>query len=240
MDYKEETLGIYDKWHEDNRLAILNGQWNLIDEDILTNPGKDKFRGLNLISFLPASINDEIDNRLLPKIKQVVSQSGWFFPKEARHITVLDIIPHNSGLGMEEIRKLQDKYVNAIDQALSNWNLPVIVGLEGVFASPDGITIQGFPINEGLSRLRNALRQTLNTVELLNLEHKKYLIETAHIGFVKFIQGIDGDKLITLVDNLRKVPLGTFQVDEIVLNISPRYDKTKTAEVIKRYKLGKS
>jgi len=44
-------------------------------------------------------------------------------------------------------------------------------------------------------------------------------------------------KLINIIDNLRRISLGNFEVKELVLNISPRYDKVNTIEIIKKYKI---
>ena len=239
MNHKLKVLEVYNNWHENNRPAIKSGKWSLTDKTILTNPQNDTLRGLNLISYLPPFINDKIDHNILPKFSLINKCSGWIIPREGRHFTILDIIPHNSNLGVSKIRNMQNKYVKAINQVLKNFKVPIKIGFEGVFASPDGITIQGFPVNEGLSLLRESLRKTLASKNLINLENKKYRIETAHVAFIKFTKDLDGEKLLKMTDQLRNIPLGTFRVKEIVLNISPRYDKSRTIEIIKKYKLAK-
>lgn len=109
--------------------------------------------------------------------------------------------------------------------------------MEGIFASPDGVTIQGFPLNNGLAELREGLRKQINLLGLSNLEEKKYQIETAHVALIKFIRPLNGQKLLGVVDKLRDLTLGEFQAGEMILNISPRYDKSKTVQVIERYYL---
>lgn len=237
MNYRKQVLEVYNTWYTNNRPKIEAGKWKLIDKEILINPQNDTLRGLNLIAYLPASINLKINKYLLPKLSSVISESGWTIPDKGRHITILDIIPHNSGLSIKKIKSLQKRYVEAINQSIKNFKTPVKVGLEGVFASTDGITIQGFPLDESLSELRNALRNILASEKLINLETKKYNIETAHVALIKFVQKLDDKKLLKVIDSLRDIPLGTFEIKEIVLNISSRYDKIKTIEVVDEFNI---
>lgn len=237
MDYKKQTLGVYSQWYENNRPAIKSGKWNLIEKDILLHPDKDKLRGLNLLAFLSDKVNTTINDEIVPRLEAVVPPTEWFFPDEARHFTVLDIIPHNSGLVAQEIEKSKSKYTEVISQTIESFDTPIIIGFEGIFASPDGITIQGFPVNSGLPKLRKVLRKELGKAGLANLESKKYVIETAHVALVKFTQNLNGHNLLKTIDSLRNVPLGSFRVNEIILNISSRYDKIDTIEVVKKLDL---
>lgn len=238
MNPKEQVLGVYDQWYAKNRPVIEKGEWRLVEKRILEHPGEDELRGLNLLCFLPPLVNERINGGLIPELADVVSSAGWFATDRARHITILDILPHNCGLGLEEIKARQGSYVMSIDKVIQNFSLPVAIELKGVFASPDGITVQGYPVGEGLSRLRKELREGLAETGLVNLEQKKYVIETAHVALVKFINPLEGGRLLQVVDKLRRIPLGCFQVEEMVLNVSSRYDKVQTIEVVKKYRLG--
>jgi 2'-5' RNA ligase len=237
MTPKERVLNIYNSWYENNRTSIAAGKWNLVDENILLHPEQDTFRGLNLVVYLPEEINKLIDSVLTPQLKDGVGNAGWVVPDKGRHVTILDILPHNSGIGISDLTIQSGEYKEAINRALQKLKIPVLISFEGVFASPDGITIQGFPLNDGLFELREELRKQINSLGLVNLEEKKYQIETAHVALIKFISPMDGQKLIEVVDKLRDLPLGEFQVNEIVLNISPRYDKSQTVQVIEKFSL---
>jgi len=132
---------------------------------------------------------------------------------------------------------LAPKYSEIIQGVVNSFTELVTIELEGVFASPDGITIQGYFVNKGLSKLRDRLRDAINEDNLDNLELRKYKINTAHVAFVKFHSKLNGVKLLEVVGKLRTFPLGTFRVNELVLNISPRYDKVETIDIIKRFSL---
>jgi hypothetical protein len=237
MSRKKETMAVYDGWYDNNRSAILAGEWNLVDQDILLNPKTDHLRGLNLLAFLPDSISEAIDNRLVPKIKEVIGPSGWYFPRAARHLTVLDMIPHNSGLSVKEVRARAPGYAEVVSSVVAGLSTPIKIGFEGVFASPDGVTVQGYPLNNGLAQFRQQLREELEKRGLINLEGKKYFIETAHAALLKLTGGPNGRRLLEVVDGLRSAKLESFSVGEMVLNISPRYDKTETIEVIEKYSI---
>ncbi len=237
MTKEDKVREVYDSWYAGNRKRILNGEWNLIDRDFLLKPERDKLRGLNLISYVPADIRKRINSEILPKINQIIGDSGWMVPDEGRHFTILDIIPHNSGVSETKIKTEAEGFIQAIDSVVARFNKRPRVRFEGVFASPDGITLQGFP-DDAIGQLREVLRNELADRQLMNLESKKYFIETAHVALIKFIKPISGSALLQVVDGLREVNAGEFEVIEIVLNISPRYDKTKTIEIIKKFQLG--
>lgn len=238
MGNKEQLRKLYDSWHENNRNAILQGNWDIVDNKILAHPKRDKLRGLNLVAYLPDHISQKINTDLLPRLVRIVGKSGWTVSAEGRHFTILDMIPHNSGIGIDKQRQQANKYSKVVENLTGSFDESVEIDLQGIFASPDGITIQGYPVGEGLHKLRESLRRSLFSEGLTNLEKKKYKIETAHVALVKFTSPLDGGGLLRVVDGLRDFPIGKFKVSEVVLNISPRYDKHKTIEVVKRFQIG--
>jgi hypothetical protein len=235
MQVNEHVKQLYNEWHEKNRERIIDGHLDLANKGQLM--GNDHDRGLNLISYIPTKINKIIDEKLLPKLETHINKSGWIVPPEGRHITILDVIPHNSKVGISTIHSLTDSYSAAIERYILRFPFPVEIRLQGVFASPNGITIQGFPIENSLAKLRDAIRQTLLKQRLPNKETAKYILETAHVSIIKFVEPLDGKKILGVVDQLRDFPIGTFLVREIVLNISGRYDKSRSIEVVKKFKI---
>ncbi len=236
---KRALRDLYDSWYENNRSSIINGKWKLVNKKILSHPKSDCLRGLNIIGYLSGDINKFVDKVLLPRLLPVVDLSGWIIPAEGRHVTVLDIIPHNSDVPLVKQKVLVQKYNNVVQSVVSDFDSLVRIELNGIFASPNGITIQGFPVGEGLSELRDKLRKGLGDFGLTNLEKKKYAIQTAHVALIKFVAPLDGQRLLSVVDSLRDFPIGTFDISELVLNFSSRYDKFKTIEVVAKYLLEK-
>ena len=235
MTLKEDLLNLYNGWYENNRQVIKEGKWNLVDRNILAHPEQDQLRGLNLITYLPDEVNRIIDAYLLPRLTGILGNAAWFVPPQGRHVTILDIIPHNSGVKASEIKRDLNGYDDSIKTLVGSFDQGIRVGLEGVFASPDGITIQGFPLDNGLANFRESLRNNLSSFGLVNLEKTKYKIETAHVALAKFTDKMDGGRLLEVVDTLRDLELGEFTAKELVLNISSRYDKVTTIEVVRKY-----
>lgn len=100
------TRAIYDSWHEVNREAISNGNWKLVERSLLIDPHLDPLRGLNIISYLSDEVNELIDRRLIPRLSAIGDTATWTVPTAGRHITVLDIIPHNAGIEMAALGKV--------------------------------------------------------------------------------------------------------------------------------------
>lgn len=229
------THNIYDNWYKNNQSKILAGQWDLVSREILDNPEKDYLRGLNLITYLPLRINRLIDKRLISKLSLTIGDSGWIMPSKGRHITVLDILPHNSRMADWGLDAFTEKYIKVVENTISPFNKSIEIKLKGIFASPDGITIQGFPVGESLFELRHLLRQGLTKAKLANFEEKKYTVQTAHISLVKFTKPLNGKALIRTVDELRNFHMGHFTLEKLILNYSSRYDKYFTIEILKEY-----
>ena len=232
-----ELWEVYDSWHEGNRDKILKGVWNLVPSKVLENPQSDLLRGLNLIAFLDSETNKEIDDLFVDnRLKEVVGNAEWFIPSNGRHVTILDIIPHNSGKSEAEIKSEAPKYIELVDRVLNSRKFNLKIVFSGIFASPDGITLQGFPIGD-VQLLRDELRKDLSMSGLINLEKNKYVINTAHVALVKFIEPLDGTRLLEVVDQMRRTSEILFEMNNLVLNISSRYDKIKTIEVVKTWKI---
>ncbi len=232
-----ELWQVYNSWYEKNTPLLKIGDWRLTEKDILSSPEKDSLRGLNLIAFLDDDSNRRIDDLLTP-LKESFEDSIWFLPGSGRHITVLDIIPHNSGKSIENIKKESQSYVESISKTLkAGAPFDIKISFSGLFASPDGLTLQGFPANAELGRLRDLLRKEIQNRGLANLEEKKYILNTAHIAIAKFFAPLNGNKLISIVDNLRRTTEIPINVKKLVFNVSSRYDKIKTIEIIKTWEI---
>lgn len=245
VELRDEVGSIYDDWYESNRQEIAAGRWKLLEEKVLRMPQEDPYRGLNLITYLSDDVNEAIESLLLPRLAEVIPHS-WVVPTEGRHVTILDIIPHNAlphdaqqaGGGERNWRGFAQPFVNILQDMFSSEVMPELrVEFRGVFASPDGITIQGFPKGDGLFSLRKMLRDRLTAAGLPNLERSKYVHRTFHSALIKFIAPPDWIKLLKIVDENRGLDLGEFTVKNLVLNVSSRYDKVKTIQVIEHFTL---
>jgi hypothetical protein len=79
------------------------------------------------------------------------------------------------------------------------------------------------------------LRDSLTKSGLENQESKKYTATTYHCSLLKFLQKPEVQKLLDLAKILENLEIGDFEVNSLVLNISPRYDKTQTINILENY-----
>lgn len=226
----------YDTWYSNNRPKLIESQFNPIDITIVSNPESDNLRGLNIISYVPEFISSKAKKAIIPLLDFSDPSCLFIFPEENLHITILDLIPHNAGWEYKRLQEIAPKYAEVIDSVIQNFREPININIEGIFASPDGITLQGIP-SDSLGKLRELIREALVKADLINIESTKYVIQTAHIALLKFLKPIDGQKLVEVVDRMREAPFGRFTLDKLVLNISGRYDKVKTVEVIEEFEV---
>jgi hypothetical protein len=172
-------------------------------------------------------VNDWIDSNFLCELDSIMGLN-WVLPREDRHVTILDIIPHNS---MSKDLIVQ-QYITWFDQQVTGVAPSLLkIKIQGIFASPDGITLQGYP-SITLNDLRSNLRETLSSQSLVNFEANKYKIQTAHIALIKFTEALNGRELLKIVDTMRDTPSSEFKLNNVNLTISSRYDKSKTVEVL--------
>jgi hypothetical protein len=216
----------YNAWYSNNREKLVNDEFNPVDIQILQSPELDNLKSVNIISYLSESVNDSIDNFVNKYLGDIVSES-FLIPRQSRHITILDIIPHNLEYSIEELENIAYKVSSKLETNKSIFDKDVEIILQGIFASPDGITLQGYVQNDNLTQIRNELRELL--AEDL-MEKSKYVTQTAHIALIKFTKKLDGKSLVTLVDKLRETPITRFIIDNYSLSISTRYDKHVTSK----------
>jgi hypothetical protein len=226
---------IYDDWYQNNKQTILQGGYQPLPKELLENPHEDTQRGLNLIAHIPHEVNSALNNHLIPELLPLVGQSGWIMPNESRHLTVLDILPHDTDPAILQEAAPNPSYRSVIREVLGKTTEPILVDFNGIFASPNGITVQGFPHGHGLENLRVRLREAINEAGLISTEANRYIRQTAHISLIKFTDKLEGPSLLETVDRLREIPLGTLKIQSLILNVSPRFDKSSTIEVLDQF-----
>ena len=85
---------------------------------------------------------------------------------------------------------------------------------KGLTSSPGCILVQGFPGNEELTRIREAIRTIFKGSSLPHSIDSRYKLETAHSTIARFkTQFIRADTFAEQVRKHRAVPVGTFTLD---------------------------
>lgn len=228
----------YNSWNNANIKKIEKEGLTLVPKKILEHPSDDPQRGLNLISFLDSKTNHKIEiNIIKPILLELNNQ--WVIPAKSRHITIFDMLPHNSGIPEADVEKKAEEYKKSVQRVLDNKSPIIKINFSGIFLSPDGIFLQGFPVNNDLQNFRDLLRIEFVESKLENFERKKYVIKSAHVALLKFFDEVNQKILLELSNKLREGKIIPYQCSSLVLNISSRYDKNETIKIVKRWKLTK-
>jgi hypothetical protein len=230
-----ELQELYQRWQENNVAKLRSNQFEILNSELFTNPEQDQLRGLNIIGFFEDSIHTNVD-KLLEKIFTATPalKTQWIIPQPDRHITILDIAPHNSGLDKDQVQVITQRFQPHFEEIMKEARIIEIL-FKGLLISPNGITLTGFPTGESLAQLRSQLRSALDE-DTKGLELNKYKVITAHMALIKFTDGRvlanTGNQLLELVEQFRDYTIPATKLSRITLNISGRYDKSKTNEII--------
>jgi 2'-5' RNA ligase len=129
------------------------------------------------------------------------------------------------------------RYVSAVDAALRRAP-PFRIEFEGVTVSPGAILVQGFPADEALDRLRDALRRALREHGLAEGVDARYRLETAHMTVARFRDRLrDGPRLAATLERARRRPFGATDVRGVSLVTTDWCMSRGVSETVKRYRL---
>lgn len=141
----------------------------------------DSRRGLSLIARIPLTVQ--------PAIKAFLSEFAELFPGQYAypdsdlHLTIMTMI----GCSAEFDWKVADwiRYAAPLEAALRGMP-PIPFAWRGITASPACILLQGFPLDNGLENVRNAIRKTFAQLDLPHSMDRRYFLRTAHSTIVRF------------------------------------------------------
>src|SRR5690606_40765373 len=101
------------------------------------------------------------------------------------------------------------KYIRLFEQSARNI-MDIGLYFQGISASPEAVMIQGFPLNEGLERFRDQLRDNFKAAALRQTIDARYRLTTAHITAVRFREQIKApQKFAERLEDYRDVDFGS-------------------------------
>ncbi|EKO3954144.1 2'-5' RNA ligase family protein [Vibrio fluvialis] len=209
--------------------SIYQNMWDnfseaVRDERYVQDPYlKDKAdtrRGITALAYLlqPNSplVTANIDE-FLHQVRKLEPEQ-YFYPQNELHLTLLSVISCEAGFQLSDIDI--DHYADVFLQALSHVE-PIEIEFRGVSASPECIVIQGYPIGNGLSQLRDQLRSGFKKSGLRTSVDSRYKLVTAHASAVRFRSPMnDAKALRKLCQQFRQHSFGRLNVSacELVFN----------------------
>lgn len=190
----------------------------------------DKRIGLTLIG-RPSKIIKTRLEAVLSRMNEV-APAHFYYDAPRFHFTILSLIDADDP--PRSSREIAQKFIKPIREVLAV-SQSFEVEFYGICATPNSFIVRGFPIGDGLTQIRDLLRERLNAEGLGAELDKRYKIQGAHITLGRFRVQEDFTRLIALLDELCEEPIGRMRVQQghLVLNdfyMSP--DKVQVVDVI--------
>lgn len=113
---------------------------------------------------------------------------------------------------------------------------PLQILFKGITASPSCIMLQGFPMDNKLSLLRQRLRDNFKNSTLEHLIDKRYTLETAHSTVIRFKNPITNNNLfLDCLNKYRNYDFGISKIDSIEFVYNDWYMTNSIVSQIERF-----
>jgi 2'-5' RNA ligase len=220
------------------RWLCTEGRNALLSQDVdiapfLDDLSQDKRLGLTLI----VRPSTEVATQLIAindQLKQLAPRH-FYYDRERFHFTIVSLI--TAADPPQVTRDSAKLYERTIKEVLGHFPAFDVVFL-GICATRNSIIARGFPADDTLDRLRDALRERLMAVGLGRGFDDRYRIQGAHITLARVKVAENFSPLVTLIGQLRNTPLGRMRVQRAQLVLNDFYMSTNKAELLAELPLG--
>jgi len=201
--------------------------------DPLIDSPLDTRRGITLLARPPAAVTAAIEALLVDFRRLEPAQ--YYYPAGDMHLTILAIISCYAGFTLAGISPAA--YREAVQRILLGCR-PFRLTFAGLTASPSGIMVQGFPHDDGLTKLRNAAREHFQSSGLPQSIDQRYSLQTAHSTIIRFRQPLaNPERLLAALAKHAQHFIGTFEVDTIELVCNDWYQRARNTVLLQHYSL---
>jgi 2'-5' RNA ligase len=224
-------LEIYEKLWNDAVSAYQLGKQR-IDPHL---PGKtgDQRRGITLI-FRPCAMVRDAVAGFIAKLADICPGQYFYRPEEL-HITLLSIITMMESWEQEMPRFRQSRPI--IGRVLKA-RRPFKIRFHGVTASPDSLLIKGFPLDDGLAQIREALREAFARAGFADMLDRRYKVTAAHITVMRFCRPCPQmNRLLAFLKESRETTFGECEINRIQLILGDWYASADRVETLEEYSL---
>jgi 2'-5' RNA ligase len=224
-------LEIYEQLWQDAAAAFERGEPKM--NDYLPDKTKDPRRGVTLV-FRPSEAVLDGVVEFLGRL-EAVCPGQYFYRREEMHVTVISVIS-GTALWREEMERFE-QCRHIIGDVLKGQNA-FKVNFRGVTASPDSVMIQGFPMDDELAAIREALREAFVHGGFGDMLDRRYRATTAHISGMRFCRArADTKRLLAFLKESRELDFGVCDVDRLELIWSDWFASAETVKVLENYRL---
>lgn len=224
-------LEIYEKLWNDAVFAFQRGEPKL--DRHLPDKAGDLRRGVTLLFRPPPEVRDTVADFMSQFAE--VCPGQYFYQPEELHITLLSVIT-TSELWEQEMDRFQ-KCRPLIGRTLTAQR-PFRIKFHGVTASPDSILVQGFPLDDGLTAIRTALRETFASAGFGDMLDRRYKVTAAHITIMRFCRPCPNiQRLVAFLKENRQTNFGECEIRKIELIFGDWYASANTVKTLEQYEL---
>lgn len=199
----------------------------------LRDRSNDRRRGVTLFARPSAPVREAVKN-FLERVARVCPGQYLYRPEEF-HVTVMGII---SGTEAWEAEARHLDSYRAILREVLGRQRPFRVAFRGVTVSPGAVLIQGFPLDDGLERIRAELREAFSRAGFEGVLDRRYRITTAHMTVMRFGQA-DGNwaALVSLLRESREIDFGETAVRNLELTLADWYASAESVRLLEEFSL---
>ena len=224
-------MQIYEQLWRDAAAALERGEPQL--DSHLPAKTNDRRRGVTLALRPAAAVLTQAKDFSDRLARDFPGQ--YYYRPEELHVTVLSIIS-----GTEFWRKEIPQLVayRAIIRDVLRRHGSFRLGFRGVTASPGAVMIQGFPLDDGLARIRDDLRQRFARAGFGSTLDRRYAISAAHITVLRFCRkDTDWPRLAARLEDSRSADFGEMRVQTLQLLWGDWYASANIERTLEEYPL---
>lgn len=225
---------MYEKlWHE--ALAALDKGEPQLDAH-LPDKARDFRRGIS-VALRPAAAVQRRLKRFTDELTTICPGQYHYQPEEW-HVTLISLVSGTEAW-RPEMRRL-GAYRAIVRDVLSRQSAFNIV-FRGVTASPAAVMIQGFPVNDALNQIREALRAAFLAQGFGHVLDRRYKICTAHMTVLRFQNpSSNWQELVKLLQENRATDFGETEVDRLQLLWGDWFASSNIVRRLEEYRLPKA
>jgi 2'-5' RNA ligase len=202
--------------------------------DSLIDSRHDSRRGITLLARPPALITARIEQMLLDFRRAEPAQ--YYYPASDIHVTILSIISCYEGFTLDLIAPTA--YRNAVRSILQS-SAPFTISYAGLTASAGSLIVQGFPVGDGLEKLRAATRSFFRSSGLQQSIDQRYSIQTAHSTVMRFRGPLQNPaRLLEKLAQYQSYFIGSFEIDTVELVYNDWYQRARNTVLLEKFPLG--
>jgi 2'-5' RNA ligase len=224
-------MQIYEQLWNEAMAAFGRGEPRL--DPHLPDKTNDRRRGVSLAFWLPASVQARIQLFLDQLAADFPGQ--YFYQPEELHVTVLSLISATE-FWRQEIGDVA-AFRGILRKILSRHH-SFKLAFRGVTAAPNAVLIQGFPMDDGLEKIRDAIRRGFAQRGFANRLDRRYPNSAAHVTAIRFCKpDADWRRLAARLKENRQTHFGEIEVNALQLIWGDWYASANSVRVLEKYHL---